>query len=121
MVRDLPMADPSVVVVWTNRLCRYPETGCEVGHVVRSLIALSPGRRSANEVKPRSPAAQAGEQSAAPMMCQFEVGWHAAMTAERDHAQLRVDHMARLRVPGAIGMDETPFLASAVMSILVCS
>jgi transposase len=43
---------------------------------------------------------------------QFGVGWHAAMAAVRDHGQPRVDHLARLGAPAAIGLDETSFLAA---------
>ena len=35
------------------------------------------------------------------------MSWHAAMAAVRDHGQPRVDHLARLGAPAAIGSDET--------------
>ena len=34
-VRDLPMADRPVVLVWAKRLWRCPDPDCAVGHVVR--------------------------------------------------------------------------------------
>jgi hypothetical protein len=37
--------------------------------------------------------------------------WHAAMVAVRDHGRPRVDHLARLGAPSAVGLDETSFLA----------
>ena len=40
------------------------------------------------------------------------MGWHAAMAAVWDHGQTRVDHLARLGAPAAIGLDETSFLAA---------
>ncbi len=40
------------------------------------------------------------------------MGWHAAMAAVWDHGQPRVDHLARLGAPAAIGLDETSFLAA---------
>jgi transposase len=40
------------------------------------------------------------------------VGWHAAMAAVWDHGQPRVDHLARLGAPAAVGLDETSFLAA---------
>jgi hypothetical protein len=40
------------------------------------------------------------------------VSWHAAMAAVRDHGRPRVDHLARLGAPAAIGLDETSFLAA---------
>ena len=53
-----------------------------------------------------------GEQSVARAARGFGVGWHAAMTAVWDHGQPRVDHLARLGTPAAIGLDETSFLAA---------
>jgi hypothetical protein len=34
------------------------------------------------------------------------------MAAVRDHGRPRVDHLARLGVPAAVGLDETSFLAA---------
>jgi transposase len=42
----------------------------------------------------------------------FGVSWHAAMAAVRDHGRPRVDHLARLGAPSAVGLDETSFLAA---------
>ena len=53
-----------------------------------------------------------GEQSVAQVAGDFGVGWHAAMAAVWDHGQPRVDHLARLGAPAAIGLDETSFLAA---------
>jgi transposase len=36
------------------------------------------------------------------------------MAAVRDHGRPRVDHLARLGAPGAVGLDETSFLAATV-------
>jgi hypothetical protein len=53
-----------------------------------------------------------GEQSVARAARGFGVGWHAAMAAVWDHGRPRVDHLARLGAPAAIGLDETSFLAA---------
>jgi hypothetical protein len=42
----------------------------------------------------------------------FGVSWHAAMAAVREHGRPRVDHLARLGAPAAVGLDETSFLAA---------
>ena len=51
-------------------------------------------------------------QSVAQVARSFGVGWHTAMAAVRDHGRPRVDHLSRLRLPTAIGLDETSFLAA---------
>jgi hypothetical protein len=48
-----------------------------------------------------------GEQSVARAARAFGVSWHAAMAAVRDHGRPRVDHLARLGAPRAVGLDET--------------
>ncbi|MGH9227806.1 MAG: transposase [Acidimicrobiales bacterium] len=53
-----------------------------------------------------------GERSVAQAARDFGVSWHAAKAAVRDHGQPRVDHLARLGAPRAIGLDETSFLAA---------
>jgi transposase len=53
-----------------------------------------------------------GEQSVAAVAASFGVSWHTAMTAVIDHGRPRVDHLARLGAPAAIGLDETSFLAA---------
>ena len=40
------------------------------------------------------------------------MSWHTAIAAVRDHGRPRVDHLARLGAPRAIGLDETSFLAA---------
>ena len=53
-----------------------------------------------------------GEHSVAQAARDFGVSWHAAMAAVRDHGRPRVDHLARLGAPAALGLDETSFLAA---------
>ncbi|HET6729709.1 MAG TPA: transposase [Jiangellaceae bacterium] len=52
------------------------------------------------------------EHSAAQAARDFGVSWHAAMAAVHDHGRPRVDHLARLGAPRAVGLDETSFLAA---------
>jgi transposase len=50
--------------------------------------------------------------SVAQLAREFGVSWHPAMEAVREHGQPRVDHLSRLRLPAAIGIDETSFLGA---------
>jgi transposase len=52
------------------------------------------------------------EHSVAQAARDFGVSWHAAMAGVRDHGRPRVDHLARLGAPAAVGLDETSFLAA---------
>jgi transposase len=112
-VRDLPLADRPVVVVWAKRLWRCAEPGCEVGTwseesdaiAARAVLTERARAEIAHRVGP-------GQQSVAQTARQFGVGWHAAMAAVRDHGRPRVDHLARLGASAAIGLDETSFLAA---------
>jgi transposase len=112
-VRDLPLADRPVVLVWARRLWRCAEAVCEVGTwseesdaiAARAVLTERARAEIAGRVGP-------GQQSVAQTARQFGVGWHAAMAAVRDHGRPRVDHLARLGAPAAIGLDETSFLAA---------
>src|SRR4249919_931657 len=112
-VRDLPVADRPVVLVWAKRLWRCPEPACAMGTWSEESDAIGP--RAVLTERARAEIARRvglGEQSVARAAKSFGVGWHAAMTAVRDHGQPRVDHLARLGAPKAIGLDETSFLAA---------
>jgi transposase len=112
-VRDLPMADRPVVLVWAKRLWRCPEPACDMGTWSEETDEIAP--RAVLTERGRAEIARRvglGEQSVARAAKSFGVGWHAAMTAVRDHGQPRVDHLARLGAPSAIGLDETSFLAA---------
>jgi transposase len=112
-VRDLPLADRPVVLVWAKRLWRCPEPACPTGtwseesDAIASRAVLTERARAeiARRVGP-------GQQSVAAVARSFGVGWHAAMAAVWDHGQPRVDHLVRLGAPAAIGLDETSFLAA---------
>ena len=113
VVRDLPMADRPVVLVWAKRLWRCPEPACPARHVVRGVRRDRPagGAHRTGPGRDRPPG-RPGEHSVAQAARDFGVSWHAAMAAVRDHGRPRVDHLARLGAPSAIGLDETSFLAA---------
>jgi transposase len=112
-VRDLPLAERPVVLVWAKRLWRCPESACPTGTWSEESEEI--GSRAALTERARAEIARRvgpGEQSVARAARSFGVGWHAAMAAVWDHGQPRVDHLARLGAPAAIGLDETSFLAA---------
>jgi transposase len=112
-VRDLPIADRPVVLVWAKRLWRCPEPACPTGTWSEESDAIAP--RAVLTERARADIARRvgpGEQSVAGAAKSFGVGWHAAMAAVWDHGQPRVDHLARLGAPAAVGLDETSFLAA---------
>lgn len=113
MVRDLPMADRPVVLVWAKRLWRCPEPACGMGTWSEHSDEIAP--RAVLTERARAEIAYRvgpGEHSVAQTARDFGVSWHAAMAAVWDHGQPRVDHLARLGAPAAIGLDETSFLAA---------
>lgn len=113
VVRDLPLADRAVVLVWAKRLWRCGEPACpartwsEESDLIAPRAVLTERARAeiARRVGP-------AEHSVARAARDFGVSWHAAMAAVRDHGRPRVDHLARLGAPSAIGLDETSFLAA---------
>ena len=112
-VRDLPMADRPVVLVWAKRLWRCPEPACPMGTWSEESDEIGP--RAVLTERARAEIARRvgpGEQSVARAAKAFGVGRHAAMAAVHEHGQPRVDHLARLGAPAAIGLDETSFLAA---------
>jgi transposase len=112
-VRDLPIADRAVVLVWAKRLWRCPEPACAVKTWSEESDAIAP--RAVLTERARAEIARRvgpGGQSVAQVARSFGVGWHAAMAAVWDHGRPRVDHLARLGAPAAIGLDETSFLAA---------
>lgn len=113
VVRDLPMAGRPVALVWAKRLWRCPEPTCpvrcwseEVDEIAPRAVLTGPARE---EICRRVGPAQ---HSVAQATRNFGVSWHTAMAAVREHGRLRVDHLARLGAPAAVGPDETSFLAA---------
>jgi transposase len=113
VVRDLPLADRPVVLVWAKRLWRCPEPACPARTWSEESDQIAPravlSERARAEIARRVGPA---EHSVAQAARDFGVSWHAAMAAVRDHGRPRVDHLARLGAPAAVGLDETSFLAA---------
>jgi transposase len=113
VVRDLPLADRPVVLVWAKRLWRCREPACPVRTWSEECDQIAPRavltERARAEIARRVGPA---EHSVAQAARDFGVSWHAAMAAVREHGRPRVDHLARLGSPRAIGLDETSFLAA---------
>jgi transposase len=112
-VRDLPIADRPVVLVWAKRLWRCGEDRCQVGSWSEDSDEIAP--RAVLTERARAEIARRvgpGEHSVARVARDFGVSWHTAMAAVWDHGQPRVDHLARLGAPAAIGLDETSFLSA---------
>ena len=112
-VRDLPLADRRVVLVWRKRLWRCPDPDCAAKTWTEETDAIAP-RAVLTERARAEICRRVGRDghSVAALARDFGVGWHAAMDAVRDHGRPRVDHLSRLRTPSAIGIDETSFLAA---------
>jgi transposase len=113
VVRDLPLADRPVVLVWAKRLWRCTEVACAARTWSEGSDEIAPRavltERARAEICRRVGPAQ---HSVAQAARDFGVSWHAAMAAVRDHGRPRVDHLARLGAPRAVGLDETSFLAA---------
>ena len=113
VVRDLPMAGRPVRLVWAKRLWRCIEATCPVRTWSEEVDEIAPRavltERARAEICRRVGPAQ---HSVAQAARDFGVSWHAAMASVRDHGRPRVDHLARLGAPTAVGLDETSFLAA---------
>ena len=112
-VRDLPSGDRRVVLVWRKRLWRCPDPHCSVKTWSEETDAIAP-RAVLSERARAEICRRVGRDghSVASVARECGVSWHAAMQAVRDHGRPRIDHLSRLRMPGAIGIDETSFLAA---------
>ena len=104
VVRDLPLADRPVVLVWAKRLWRCPEPACPARTWSEESDEIAPRavltERARAEIARRVGPA---EHSVAQAARDFGVSWHAAMAAVRDHGRPRVDHLARLGAPRRSG------------------
>ena len=112
-VRDLPISGRPVVLVWAKRTWRCPDGDCAVGTWTETCDAIAP--RAALTERARAEICRRvgrDEDSVAEVARAFGVGWHAAMAAVRDHGTPLVDDPARLDGVGALGLDETRFLAA---------
>lgn len=112
-IRDLPMADRPVVLVWRKRIWRCPEADCAVVTFSEDTDDIGP-RSSLTERARAEICRRVGQDgdSVAQVARKFGVGWHTAMAAVIDHGTPRVNHLSRLGAPSALGLDETSFLAA---------
>lgn len=112
-MRDLPIGDRRVVLVWCKRLWRCPEPECPAKTWSEETDAIAP-RAVLTERARAEICRRVGRDghSVAQVAREVGVSWHPAMEAVRDHGRPRVDHLSRLRMPSAIGIDETSFLAA---------
>jgi transposase len=113
VVRDLPLADRPVALVWAKRIWRCAEPACPARTWSEESDQIAP--RAVLTERARAEMARRvgpGEHSVARAARDFGVSGHAAMAAVRDHGRPRVDHLARLGAPAAVGLDETSFLAA---------
>jgi transposase len=113
VVRDLPLADRPVALVWAKRIWRCGEPACPTRTWSEESLEIAP-RALLTERARAEIARRVGpeEHSVARAARDFGVSWHAAMAAVHDHGRPRVDHLARLGAPAAVGLDETSFLAA---------
>ena len=98
VVRDLPLADRPVVLVWAKRLWRCAEPACPARTWSEESDEI--GRRAVLTERVRAEIAERvgpEEHSLAQAARDFGVSWYAAMAAVRDHGRPRVDHLARGR------------------------
>ena len=107
------MGHRRVVLVWRKRLWRCPDPDCEVKTFSEETDAIAP-RAVFTERARAAMCRRVGRDghSVASVARDFGVSWHGAMQAVRDYGRPRVDHLSRLRMPSAIGIDETSFLAA---------
>ena len=112
VVRDLPLADRPVVLVWSKRLWRCPEPVCPARTWSEESDQIAPRAVLTERARAEIARRVGAEHSVAQAARDFGVSWHAAMAAVRDHGRPRVDHLARLGAPRALGLDETSFLAA---------
>jgi transposase len=112
-VRDMPIADRPLVLVWAKRIWRCPDPDCGVATWSEEVDEIAP--RAALTERARAEVCRlVGEagRSVAEVARAFGVSWHTAMAAVRDHGRPRVDHLSRLGAPSALGVDETAFLTA---------
>lgn len=110
-VRDLPVGDRPVVLVWRKRTWRCVEADCVVRSFSEEVDAIA--ARACLTERARAEICRrvgADGHSVAQVARAFGIGWHTAMAAVRDHGRPRVDHLSRIGAPTALGVDETSFL-----------
>jgi transposase len=113
-VRDLPIAGRPVRLVWAKRIWSCVDPDCPTGTWTETSELI--GARASLSVRARSEICRRVGQdgdSVAGVAVEFGVGWHTAMAAVREYGDRLVDDPARFGAPGALGLDETAFLAAS--------
>jgi len=112
-VRDLPAAGRPVTLVWIKRVWRCVESKCAVS-TWSETSELIRARSSWTERARAEACRRVGEDghSVAQVARAFGVGWATVMAAVRDYGQPLVDEPDRMIGVGALGVDETAFLAA---------
>jgi transposase len=110
-VRDLPIGDRSVRLVWRKRRwrCGDPDCAAKTFSEQSDLVEGALSTRAAKEI-----CRLVGEegQSVAAVARRFGVGWHCAWTAVERHGRPLVEDPRRLHGVRALGVDEHKMLAA---------
>jgi len=112
-VRDLPAGGRPVTLVWVKRVWRCVQAACPISTWSETSEAIR-ARASLTERARFEACRRVGEDghSVAQVARAFGVGWATVMTAVRDYGAPLVEDPARLEGVGALGVDETAFLAA---------
>ncbi len=110
-VRDLPIGERAVRLVWRKRRWRCGDPDCAAKTFTESseLVEGSITRRAGQEICRR-----VGEdgRSVAEVARDFGLGWHSAWACVVRHGRPRVDDQRRLHQVHALGVDEHKMLAA---------
>jgi transposase len=110
-VRDLPMGDRAVRLVWRKRRWRCEDEDCPKSTFTETseLVEGSLSTRAAKEI-----CRLVGEdgRSVAEVARRFGVGWHCAWAAVERHGQPLAEDPRRLHGVRALGVDEHKMLAA---------
>ena len=112
-VRGLPCAGRPVTLLWLKRLRRCAEPPCPVRTWSETCSHVRP-RASLTDWARREACRLVGADGldVAAIAAALGVGWGTVMRAVREHGAPLVDDPRRLAGVGAVGVDETAFLAA---------
>ena len=106
-VRDLRVGGRPTVLVWSKRVWRCPEAGCDVGSWSETSPLIRP-RAVLSERARQEAARRVGEDgvSVAAVARGLGVGWSTVMDAVRDFGEPLVEELGSLSGVRSLGMDE---------------